>query len=203
MAVMRLTAWEEQRLLIFTAAELARRHRDAGMSLNAPEATALICDAMLEAARAGLSYEGVRDAGRAAVDPTDVLGGVRDLVDEIRLEVSMADGTRLIVLTDPIGRPGLPIEPDGPGATCLGARAAPEEAADRQTLELPVRSESTRAIRVSSHYPFHRVNARLVFDRGAAEGYRLDLPAGTSMRWGPGETLTVRLVRYGGTAGQL
>ena len=49
---MRLTAWEEERLLIFTAAELARRHRDRGLRLNAPEAIALICDAVLEAARA-------------------------------------------------------------------------------------------------------------------------------------------------------
>ena len=67
MAAMRLTAWEEERLLIFSAAELARRHRDAGLLLNAPEAIALICDAMLEAARAGLAYDDVEDAGRAAV----------------------------------------------------------------------------------------------------------------------------------------
>ncbi len=53
---MRLTALEEERLLIFTAAELARRHRSAGMPLNAPEAVALICDAMFESARAGATY---------------------------------------------------------------------------------------------------------------------------------------------------
>ena len=53
---MRLTRWEEERLLIFAAAELARRHRAAGILLNAPEAVAVICDAMLEAARAGASY---------------------------------------------------------------------------------------------------------------------------------------------------
>ena len=64
---MRLTAWEEERLLIFTAAELARRHRDRGLLLNAPEAIALICDAMLEAARAGADYAEVERAGREAV----------------------------------------------------------------------------------------------------------------------------------------
>ena len=64
---MRLTDWEEERLLIFSAAELARRHRAAGLLLNAPEAVALICDAMLEAARAGASYADVEAAGRAAV----------------------------------------------------------------------------------------------------------------------------------------
>ena len=65
---MLLTPWEEERLLIFSAAELARRHRAAGLRLNAPEAVALICDAMLEAARAGASYAEVEAAGREAVD---------------------------------------------------------------------------------------------------------------------------------------
>ena len=197
---MRLTAWEEERLLLFAAAELARRHRDAGLLLNAPEAIALICDAMLEAARAGLAYDDVEDAGRAAVDPSEVMPGVRELVDEVRLEVLMGDGTRLVVLVDPIGRPGVPRDPDGPGAI-RPSQEEPAAGAARPTLELEVRSESTRVVRVSSHYPFHRVNSRLVFDRAAAEGYRLDLPAGASMRWGPGETRTVRLVRFAGEEG--
>jgi urease subunit gamma/beta len=197
---MRLTAWEDERLLIFTAAELARRHRDAGLLLNAPESIALICDAMLEAARAGLAYDDVEDAGRAAVDPSEVLSGVRDLVDEVRLEVLMGDGTRLIVLTDPIGRPGLELDADGPGAI-RPSRDEPAPAIPRPVIELKVRSGSTRVIRISSHYPFHRVNSRLVFDRAAAEGYRLDLAAGASMRWAPGETHTVRLVRFGGDGG--
>ena len=85
MATMRLTEWEAQRLVVFTAAELARRHRDAGLALNAPEAIALICDTMFEAARAGLSYQAVEDAGRLAVDPSNVMAGVRELVDEVRL----------------------------------------------------------------------------------------------------------------------
>lgn len=204
---MRLTAWEEQRLLVFSAAELARRHRDAGLLLNAPEAIALICDALFEAARAGLSYEAVEEAGRAAVDPGEVLEGVRALVDEVRLEVLFGDGTRLMVLTDPIGRPGMPLEPDGPGAIRAAestgdAPAVTGPTPNRSTIELDVRSASTRVIRVSSHYPFHRVNPRLVFDRAATEGFRLDLPAGASMRWAPGETHTVRLVRFGGDEGR-
>ena len=98
---MRLTPWEEERLLIFTAAELARRHRAAGLALNAPEAIALICDAMFEAARAGATYEEVEAAGRAAVDPADVMPGVAALVDQVTLEVLLDDGTRLIVLLRP------------------------------------------------------------------------------------------------------
>ena len=113
---MRLTPWEEERLLIFTAAELARRHRAAGLALNAPEAIALICDAMLEAARAGATYDEVEAAGRAAVAPDEVMPGVRELVDEVRLEVLLGDGDAALVVLDPLGRPGEPPASDGPGA---------------------------------------------------------------------------------------
>ena len=121
---MRLTPWEEERLLIFSAAELARRHRAAGIALNAPEAIALICDAMLEAARAGASYADVEAAGLAAVAPTDVMPGVRELVDLVSLEVLLGDGTRLITLVDPLGR-GAPADPDRPGRGRLGGGAPP------------------------------------------------------------------------------
>jgi urease subunit gamma/beta len=187
---MRLTPWEEERLLIFTAAELARRHRAAGILLTAPEAVALICDAMLEAARAGASYEDVERAGREAVTADQALPGVAALVGDVRLEVLMDDGTRLVVLVDPIG----PAGDDAPGAV----RQAP--AVDRpdyhDRIELDVHNTSSRVVRVSSHYPFERVNHRLEFDRAAARGFRLDLTAGSSERWSPGESRTVRLVRF-------
>ena len=201
MAAMRLTPWEEERLLIFTAAELARRHRAAGLLLNQPEAVALICDAMLEAARAGAGYDEVAAAGMAAVAPSEVMPGVRELVDDVRLEVLLGDGTRLVVLIDPLGGGRAP-EVDGPGAVRVAA-GGPEDGRKpaRERLELTVRSDSQRVIRVSSHHPFHRVNPRLVFDREAARGFRLDLPAGESERWSPTETRTVRLVHYGGAGG--
>jgi urease subunit gamma/beta len=198
MAAMRLTPWEEERLLIFTAAELARRHRAAGLALNAPEAIALICDAMFEAARAGASYAEIEAAGRDAVAPADVLPGVRELVEDVRLEVLMDDGVRLVVVLDPLGPSDA--DRDGPGAVRLADGRA--ERPGRETIELEVRSDSRRAIRVSSHFPFHRVNPRLVFDRDAARGFRLDVEAGESERWGPGETRTVRLVRFGGEGGE-
>ncbi len=187
---MRLTAWEEERLLVFTAAELARRHRDRGLALNAPEAIALICDAMFEAARGGASYAEVEAAGRAAVRPAEVMPGVAGLVPEVRLEVLLDDGARLIVLLEPLGPAGA----DDPGAV----RQAPvtpvtDDARERLTLE--VANTSTRVVRVSSHYPFERVNRRLVFHRAAAEGFRLDIDAGSTERWAPGETRAVHLVR--------
>jgi urease subunit gamma/beta len=194
MPSMRLTAWEEERLLLFSAAELARRRLARGLRLNAPEAIAMICDAMLEAARDGASYAAVETAGRAAVSPDQILPGVAALVDEVRLEVLLDDGVRLVVLLEPLGPAGRA----GPGAI---RPAAPDRApADdgRERRELEVENRSTRAVRVSSHYPFDRVNKRLVFDRTAARGFRLDLPAGSSMRWAPGERRTARLVAYGG-----
>lgn len=195
---MRLTGWEEERLLIFGAAELARRHRAAGVLLNAPEAIALICDAMLEAARVGGSFAQVEAAGRAAVAPDDVIDGVRELVDQVALEVLLGDGTRLIVLSDPLGA-GQPMAPDGPGAIVPGT-ATPDATDDRERRMIEVRSESKRVIRVSSHYPFERVNARLTFDRARAVGFRLDLPAGDHLKWAPGETKTVGLIRLSGSS---
>lgn len=194
---MRLTPWEEERLLIFSAAELARRHRAAGLLLNAPEAIALICDAMLERARAGGTYAQVEAAGRAAVSQTDVMPGVRELVDDVRLEVLLDDGSRLIVLVDPIGG-GAPSAGDGPGAIHLAPGAPSSPAAARERRQVEVTNTSRRVVRISSHFPFHRVNPRLHFDRAAAEGFHLDIDAGSSERWAPGEMRAVTLVRFGG-----
>ena len=198
--MMRLIPWEEERLVIFAAAELARRHRAAGLPLNHPEAVAVICDAMLEVARAGGTYEDVASAGRAAVDPGDVLDGVRELLDEVRLEVLLGDGARVIALNDPLDR-GTPPDPLGPGALVIEDAHDIEVNRDRASIELSVTSRSRRKIRISSHYPFHRVNQRLEFDRDVAAGYRLDIPAGGYVGWEPGETRTVRLVRYAGAGG--
>ena len=202
---MRLTAWEEERLLIFTAAELARRHHAAGLLLNAPEAVALITDAMLEAARADASYTEVEAAGRAAVSVGDVLPGVPDLVADVRVEVLFGDGPRLVLLPDPIGGAAAGAEAGhaGPGAD----RAPDHDEVDddgwmlrdpsAERRELEVENTSRRIVRVSSHYPFELVNARLHFDRARAAGFHLDIPAGASVRWAPGETRTVRLVKAG------
>src|SRR3954453_18090041 len=97
----RLTEREQDRLLIFSAAELARRHRSAGLKLSAPEAIALMCDAMFETARAGGSYADTEAAGYAAVPNPEVMDGVPGVVDEVRLEVLFGDGTRLLVLRYP------------------------------------------------------------------------------------------------------
>jgi urease beta subunit len=72
---------------------------------------------------------------------------------------------------------------------------------ERERMRLSVKNTSGRVVRVSSHFPFWRTNARLVFDREATRGFRLDVPAGASVRFAPGESKDVELVRYGGRGG--
>lgn len=193
---MRLTPTEEDRLRIFAAAELARTTLGRGLRLNGPEAVALVCDEMHLAARGGASFEEVAEVGRAAVRPEQVLDGVADVASEIRLEVLLEEGSRLIVLREPFG----PGSPEGPGAVRFADGGVPL-VSERRRITLRVTNTSERPVRVSSHFPFDEVNPRLDLDRDAARGFRLDLPAGDSLRWAPGETRDVDLVRFGGSAG--
>jgi urease subunit gamma/beta len=191
---MQLTPTEEERLRVFTAAQLARTTLRKGLRLNAPEAVALVCDEMHASGRGGVPYEEVAAAGRAAVRLDQVLDGVAAIVPEIRVEVLLAEGSRLFVLREPFGPPGA----DDPGAIRLGDGAVPL-APGKERIHMTVTNRGEHPIRVSSHFPFWRSNEHLDFDRAAAEGFRLDLPAGDSLRWAPGETHEVDLVRYGGT----
>lgn len=95
---MGLTPTEEDRLRVFAAAELARRTLARGLRLNAPEATALICDEMHMAARSGATFDEVAEAGRRAVAADRLMPGVAELIEEIRLEVLLDEGSRLVVL---------------------------------------------------------------------------------------------------------
>ena len=149
---MRLTPREVERLLLFQAAELARRRRARGLRLNQAEAVAVIADEVCEAARDGLGYDDVTAHGYRALGPADVLDGVGALVPRIEVEALHADGMRLIVLHDPIGRdappPPLPPEPQLVWLTgALGPFAA------RNAAEVP--------IGLSSHVHLFEVNRRL------------------------------------------
>jgi urease subunit gamma/beta len=84
-----------------------------------------------------------------------------------------------------------------PGEILLGEGAIPLNAG-RARVDLEVENTSDHAIFVSSHFPFFEVNRRLRFDRAAAWGMHLDIPAGDAERWAPGERRTVRLVAFGG-----
>jgi urease subunit gamma/beta len=197
---MKLTPVEQERLLIFTAAELARRRRAAGLKLNHPEAVALISDELIEAARAGASFDDVRALGYRILGEDDVLDGVAEMVDRLQIEPLFEDGTALVTLYFPIkarereagGEPAVVpggIEPPQPDVTVP---------AGGETVELSVTNELDRTIQVTSHFHFFEVNRALRFDRASAVGMRLDVPAGMAVRFEPGETKTVRLRPYGG-----
>jgi urease gamma subunit len=98
---MYLSPTEEDRMRIFVAAELARRVLARGLKLSAPEAIALTCDEMHVAARSGASFEDVLEAGHRAIQVDQLMDGVPGLVDEIRLEVLLDEGSRLVVLRRP------------------------------------------------------------------------------------------------------
>jgi urease subunit gamma/beta len=189
-----LTPTEEERLRVWNAAQLARATLAKGLRLNAPEAVALVCDEMHAAGRDGAGFDEVAAAGRAAVRPDQVMEGVASIVPEIRVEVLLEEGSRLFVLREPFG----PADDDGPGAVRLGEGDV-ALAPGKDRIRLTVTNRGEHPIRVSSHFPFWRSNEHLEFDRTAADGFRLDLPAGDSLRWGPGETHEIDLVRYGGT----
>jgi urease subunit gamma/beta len=100
---MRLTPTEIDRLLIFTAAQVARGRLARGLALNHPEAVALIASEVIEAARDGVDYDTAVERGRSALRVDQVLDGVADMVDSVSVEAVFADGTKLVQLARPIG----------------------------------------------------------------------------------------------------
>ncbi|MDI2125628.1 urease subunit gamma [Yinghuangia seranimata] len=191
---MQLTPTERDRLLLFNAAELARRRRAAGLLLNMPEATALIADTVCEAARAGGRLADALAAGRGVLGPDDVLPGVVDLVPEVYVEAVFADGTRLAVVTDPFGGGG-ELGDAAPGAVIPGPDTA---FASAPTAYVTVRNTADVPVSVTSHFHFFEANPRLRFDRSAAYGMRLAAPAGASTRFDPDADVEVGLVPIGG-----
>ncbi|MFC5909773.1 urease subunit gamma [Streptacidiphilus monticola] len=192
---MRLTPTERDRLLLFNAAQLARSRRARGLRLNVPEATALIADTVCEAARDGRRLAEAIEAGRSVLSAEDVLPGVPDIVTTLQVEAVFEDGTRLCVIDDPFrGAGSLGAEAPGAALPGTGEGYEPAEAA----VTLPVRNTSAVPITVTSHFHFFEANPRLAFDRAAAYGMRLAVPAGSSVRFDPGATVTVDLLPIGG-----
>src|SRR4029450_2693981 len=99
---MHLTPREQEKLLIFTAAELARRRRARGLKLNHPEALAIITAETLEGTRAGRSVSDLMAAGLSILTRDDVMEGVPEMIDEVQVEGTFPDGTKLVTVHDPI-----------------------------------------------------------------------------------------------------
>jgi urease subunit gamma len=99
---MHLTPQERDKLLIFTAGELAKARRARGLKLNYPEAVALITAQLLEWARDGRSVAELMSAGRTILGRTDVMDGIPDMIHEIQVEATFPDGTKLVTVHHPI-----------------------------------------------------------------------------------------------------
>ncbi len=196
---MLLTPTELERLTIFTAAQLARRRRAKGLLLNYPEAVAIISDDILEGAREGRSVAEMMSFGSTILTTADVLPGVAAMLPILQVEGMFDDGTKLVTVHDPIRPPeGAAADTLEPGAiTALPGDI--ELNAGRPTRRVRVVNTGDRPVQIGSHYHFFEVNRALDFDRAAAYGMRLDIPAGTAVRFEPGQVREVALVGFGGS----
>jgi urease subunit gamma/beta len=218
---MHLTPREIDKLILHQAGSLAQKRLARGLRLNYVEAVALIATQILEFIRDGRSVAELMDLGRRVLGTADVLDGIPSMIDEVQVEGTFPDGTKLVTVHHPIvAERGdhtlalygsfLPV-PDvetwlgtaakvvdgSPGAI----HARPGEIvlnAGRETTEVAVSNTGDRPIQVGSHYHFSETNRALEFDRRAGYGRRLDIPAGTAVRFEPGEIKTVTLVPIAG-----
>ncbi len=191
---MLLTPREKDKLLIAMAANVARRRLERGVRLNYPEAIALITDFVVEGARDGRSVADLMEDGAHVVAADQVMEGIAAMIPDVQVEATFPDGTKLVTVHEPIrGAPTTLV----PGEVV----AAPGEITmneGREATDLEVANTGDRPIQVGSHYHFAETNAALAFDRGAARGKRLDIVAGTAVRFEPGQTRKVRLIAIGG-----
>ena len=195
---MQLTPQERDRLLLFTAAQLARSRRDRGILLNVPEAIAIVADTAAEMARDGGRLADAIAAGRSVLRPVDLLPGVTAVVTVVRVEALFDDGTRLIVIPDPFDV-GTDVSGDvEPGAIILDDELAVIPNAT-DVITVAVTNTSPVPISVTSHFHFFECNPRLNFDRGASYGRHLAVPAGSAVRFDPGATVEVELTPIGGS----
>jgi urease beta subunit/urease gamma subunit len=214
---MHLTPQEVDKLVLHQAGTLAQKRLARGLRLNQPESVALIATVVLELIRDGKRVAECMELGRTLLGRRQVMPGIAGLVGEVQVEGTFPDGSKLVTVHQPICRehgdlalalhgsflpvpavesfPALPDETPGEVATAEGHIALN---AGRPVTEVAVTNTADRPIQVGSHYHFIETNPYLRFDRAASYGLRLDIPAGTAVRFEPGETKTVRLVPIAG-----
>jgi urease subunit gamma/beta len=220
---MHLAPREVDKVLLHNVGCLAQKRLARGLRLNYPEAVALISAQLLEFIRDGHTVAGLMDLGRKLLGRSDVMDGVPEMIDEVQVEGTFPDGTKLVTVHHPIAAhfgdlelalygSFLPIPNRGafqartPTWSLLGEPPGAVTALDgmlelnagRATVVLKVSNKGDRPIQVGSHYHFVETNRALFFDRVKAYGMRLDIPAGTAVRFEPGETKTVGLVAIAG-----
>lgn len=212
---------EADKLLLHAAGFLAQKRLARGVRLNQPEATALIASVILERIRDGeMSVADLMDHGRQLLGTKHVLAGVPEMIYSVQVEGTFRDGTKLVTVHSPIAHEdtdlslalyGSFLEVPKASAFAKDVDAGMPQPGQyliddgqivlnegRQCVTLDVTNTGDRPIQVGSHYPFIETNRYLKFDRERAYGYRLDIPAGTSVRFEPGEKKTVALVAVAG-----
>jgi urease subunit gamma/beta len=215
---MHLSPREIDKLLLHNAGFLAQKRLARGLRLNHPEAVALIAAVILEFIRDGKSVAELMNVGRLLLGRNQVMPGVPEMIYDVQVEGTFPDGSKLVTVHHPIASengdlklalhgsflpaPDISIfksaaDEPVPGSTEIRDGEI-ELNVGRKTIELPVTNLGDRPIQVGSHYHFIETNAALKFDRGVAYGKRLDIPAGTAVRFEPGETKTVKLVEIVG-----
>jgi len=191
---MNLTPREKDKLLVALAAMVARNRLARGVKLNHPEAVALITDFVVEGARDGRSVADLMEAGAHVVTADMVMEGIAEMIHDVQVEATFPDGTKLVTVHEPIRGSA---SKDIPGAVLAGAGDVLMNEG-RETVSLKVANTGDRPIQVGSHYHFFEANPALSFDRAKARGMRLDIPAGTAVRFEPGQSRDVQLVALAG-----
>jgi urease subunit gamma/beta len=201
---MDLTPREKDKLMIFTAALLAKQRKNRGVKLNYPEAIAYISAEILEGARDGKSVAEMMEYGRQLLTEDDVMGGISSMILDIQVEATFPDGTKLVTVHNPIQ----PVKSslDGissddvliPGEVLINFSKEIEINIDRERVMVVVSNHGDRPIQVGSHYHFYETNTALSFDREKTKGFRLNIPSGTAVRFEPGQEREVELVKYDG-----
>lgn len=190
---MHMTPREQERLTVFTAAELARRRLARGALLGAPDAIAYVCDEILELAWDGFDLEEIVARAGAFLTPEQLQPGVPAAVPAIQIEALFPHGTSLVHIAQPFGPPGA----DGPGAV-RAAEGDIELAAGRERQQVEFHNTGERAVWISSHFPLSQLN-KAVLTSAELTGYRLALPAGMAVRLEPGERREITVVAMGGS----
>ena len=214
---MHLSPRDIDKLLLHGAGFLAQKRLARGLRLGYPETVALLATQLLELIRDGRHpVSELMDVGRRMLGRRQVLDGVAELVHDVQVEGTFEDGTKLVTVHDPIAFDDgdlalalygsfLPVPELSVFAANAPGTARPPGHIEiapgsidlyvgRDRITLPITSRGDRPIQVGSHYPFSTANAALDFDRVAAAGRHLDIPAGTAVRFEPGETRNVSLV---------
>jgi urease beta subunit/urease gamma subunit len=217
---MKLAPRELEKLTLHNAGFLAQKRLARGLRLNEPEAVALLATQMLEMIRDGRPVHELMLVGKEVLGLRQVLPGVAAALPEIQVEGTFPDGTKLLTVHSPICQldgdmtlalygsflpvPDLDVfgeTADGAAEVagqfvCAGGEIILNEG--RELVEVLVANTGDRPIQVGSHYHFLETNPALEFDRGLAYGRRLNVPAGSSVRFEPGDKKTVTLVDIAG-----